>query len=360
MSTITWGMLQKSLVDNETIEQAIVRLVTEHNNDETAHLGVGQSLQSHKASEVIDHLAKSILAEKLHTSAEVFECVVAPVGGDYTSIQDAIDSGKKRIFVKAGTYIIDSPITIRGSNYLIQGENKWDTVIRLADGVNDSVIKIDGSEDPPISDITIRNFWINGNKTEQTSGHGIYIICAYTVKIEDCCVTSCKESGIYLVDSSKCSIIFNYITFCNINGIYLAMDESDCLYNSIFNNTIASNFSNQIYIQSGNFNNILSNYIQGFSTTGNNGLKLGSHHSIVVANQIITHAVDGIVIDGNNNVVYGNKCWNCKRYGIYVSSKASDNMVRLNYLLGNSSGGMYDGGTNTRKAASTTNDNIIS
>lgn len=64
MTTI-WGLLTKSLVDNETIEQAIDRIVAAHNADETAHLGTGQSLQSHKASEIIDHLARSILRDKL-------------------------------------------------------------------------------------------------------------------------------------------------------------------------------------------------------------------------------------------------------------------------------------------------------
>jgi len=61
----TWGLLPKSQTDDELIEQAIVRLVTEHNEDESAHLGTGQSLQSHKASEVIDHVAQSIVSDKL-------------------------------------------------------------------------------------------------------------------------------------------------------------------------------------------------------------------------------------------------------------------------------------------------------
>lgn len=64
MTTI-WGLLSKSLVDNEKIEEAINRLIAAHNADETAHLDVGQSLQSHKASEIIDHLASSIIADKI-------------------------------------------------------------------------------------------------------------------------------------------------------------------------------------------------------------------------------------------------------------------------------------------------------
>jgi hypothetical protein len=65
MSTPVWGLLSKSLVDAETIEEAIVRLITAHNNDEEAHLGEGQALQSHKASEIIDHAALSIVTDKI-------------------------------------------------------------------------------------------------------------------------------------------------------------------------------------------------------------------------------------------------------------------------------------------------------
>lgn len=61
----TWGMLPKSQVDPEKIEEAIARMIKEHNEDETAHLGPGQSLQSHKASEIIDHLINSIVTDKL-------------------------------------------------------------------------------------------------------------------------------------------------------------------------------------------------------------------------------------------------------------------------------------------------------
>jgi len=65
MSTEIWGLLAKSATDSETIEDAIIRLIAAHNDDETAHLEVGQSLQSHKASEIIDHLALSIVADKI-------------------------------------------------------------------------------------------------------------------------------------------------------------------------------------------------------------------------------------------------------------------------------------------------------
>ena len=69
MSAITWGMLSKAQDDPETIEEAIVRLIAAHNDDNESHLAAGQSLQSHKAAEIIDHLAESIVHDKIERGA---------------------------------------------------------------------------------------------------------------------------------------------------------------------------------------------------------------------------------------------------------------------------------------------------
>jgi hypothetical protein len=45
---ITWGQLAKSQTDPEKIEEAIKRLINEHNADPEAHLVEGGSLKSHK------------------------------------------------------------------------------------------------------------------------------------------------------------------------------------------------------------------------------------------------------------------------------------------------------------------------
>jgi hypothetical protein len=62
---ITWGQLAKSQTDPEKIEEAIQRLVAEHNANPEAHLVEGGSLQSHKMAEIIDHLVESVIADKI-------------------------------------------------------------------------------------------------------------------------------------------------------------------------------------------------------------------------------------------------------------------------------------------------------
>jgi hypothetical protein len=63
-----WGTLQKSQDNAETIEQAIVRLIGEHEEDPEAHLGEGESLEQHKKSEIIDHPPQSIVPDKFTTN----------------------------------------------------------------------------------------------------------------------------------------------------------------------------------------------------------------------------------------------------------------------------------------------------
>lgn len=73
MSIQSWGGLQKSADDDETIEEAINRLISVHEGDSEAHLGVGESLQTHKAEDVIDHPASSVLRDKIAFDRRIFD-----------------------------------------------------------------------------------------------------------------------------------------------------------------------------------------------------------------------------------------------------------------------------------------------
>ena len=104
MSLPVWGNLAKSQTDAEKIEEAIVRLITEHNEDETAHLGVGQSLQSHKAAEIIDHLAESIVEDKIADGEISSRCITNDqiVGKDFRTDIDVGEDVDGVIFGPAG------------------------------------------------------------------------------------------------------------------------------------------------------------------------------------------------------------------------------------------------------------------
>lgn len=59
-----WGQLEKATDDNQTIEEAIAAAIAVHESDSEAHLGSGESLESHKTEGVIDHPIGSVLADK--------------------------------------------------------------------------------------------------------------------------------------------------------------------------------------------------------------------------------------------------------------------------------------------------------
>lgn len=90
MPSQNWGDLTKSQVDDELVEEAITRLVEVHNNNEEAHLAVGQSLQSHKAFEIIDHLAGSIVEDKIGDGEISSRCITTDqiIGKDFRTASD--------------------------------------------------------------------------------------------------------------------------------------------------------------------------------------------------------------------------------------------------------------------------------
>lgn len=75
MSAETWGLLAKSQSDSTTIDQAIAAAIADHEADSSAHLGSGESLESHRASDILDHPEGSVVADKLPKNGIVFNSV---------------------------------------------------------------------------------------------------------------------------------------------------------------------------------------------------------------------------------------------------------------------------------------------
>ena len=67
---MTWSNLPKSQTDNETIEQAIMRIVAQHETDNTSHMGIGESIDVHRKELVLDHAVGSVLLDK-ETMSEI-------------------------------------------------------------------------------------------------------------------------------------------------------------------------------------------------------------------------------------------------------------------------------------------------
>ena len=94
MANPTWDLLQKNLTDPETIEEAIARLITAHEADPTAHLGVGESLQAHKADDILDHPAGSVLSDKRsNNQIEISTCFENSAGWTASAVHSSFYFG---------------------------------------------------------------------------------------------------------------------------------------------------------------------------------------------------------------------------------------------------------------------------
>lgn len=112
-----WGTLNRALNDPTLIDEAIGQAVAAHNDDPDAHLGDEQSLQSHRAAEIIDHLAESVVNDKIAPQARTYTAIVDPSSEtDYSSVQSALDyvaaKGGGTILIVAGTYDITDTLNI--------------------------------------------------------------------------------------------------------------------------------------------------------------------------------------------------------------------------------------------------------
>jgi hypothetical protein len=73
MSIETWGLMPKSQEDGETVEGAIVRLISAHEADPEAHTGIDESLAAHREYGILDHKAGSVLADKMTFTEMMWE-----------------------------------------------------------------------------------------------------------------------------------------------------------------------------------------------------------------------------------------------------------------------------------------------
>jgi hypothetical protein len=102
MTLPLWGSLEKDQDDATTIDEAIAAAIVEHEEDPTAHLGDGESLASHKAEDVIDHPAGSILPDKRSARDLEWNLNFPSVDG-YTTIGDVTaEDLKARLYVEDG------------------------------------------------------------------------------------------------------------------------------------------------------------------------------------------------------------------------------------------------------------------
>lgn len=144
MATI-WDNIPRALDDTQTIGEAINEAINDHNADNTAHLGDDESLQSHRAAEIIDHLAESVVNDKLKKTARRYVAIVDPDSiSDFDTIQSAVDYavqiGGGDIFIKRGIHYVDYGLKLLPTISIV-GEGQYETQV-IFNGTNTERIEI--------------------------------------------------------------------------------------------------------------------------------------------------------------------------------------------------------------------------
>jgi hypothetical protein len=103
MSIETWGEMAKSQIDPTKIEERMTEMIAEHEADPEAHLGEGESLESHRANEVIDHPAGSVPVDKF-SFARIIKTWFESIDGwtDYSDGSGSATPGLGSLFLTTG------------------------------------------------------------------------------------------------------------------------------------------------------------------------------------------------------------------------------------------------------------------
>lgn len=181
MSIETWGQMPRAGDDPETITEYVDRKIAEHNENNQAHLGEGESIDEHRKEKVIDHPEGSILADKLTNTEQVVQdsftnldrwttsgSVATP---SFSGVILAVDSDMQQALIHSGSPFIGS-INYE-KEYVLQYTLGFSYVQQACEGTfglgrvfNDQFLSGFGFQ---IENTQVRGFWFTSNGEEQTS-----------------------------------------------------------------------------------------------------------------------------------------------------------------------------------------------
>lgn len=246
-----------------------------------------------------------------------------------------------RILLMQGTYTISSAIVLNRNNCVIEGSGLDNTVIVIANNANCNAFQ-NTSTDVIIFN-ALKNFTVDGNRTQNTTGYGCYITKSdsghfWDFYLRDVWFKECSNDGFYAYDGHGYVLDHVLSEYNDGNGITFAANGID--EPEIKNGTIKMN--------------------------GGDGISIGSNGGIVSENEVTDNSGYGIKMSCIGGVVYGNNVGANTLSGIYVTSQygvqiinnviksnkqhgvlvdTSDTIIVNNYLGGNGvqTSNTYDG-----------------
>ncbi len=248
--------------------------------------------------------------------------------GDFTAIQQAIDTAQPGdiIHVYSGTYheqlLIKQPnLSIQGKPYELGSGNDSDHPIIDGGGIGD-VIRIE-------TEHTILSGFIIQHSGSMYPNAGIFIISDNNTIIENGIIAN--YYGILVNNCSSTIISQNYILSNQIDGIILLATNE----NIISDNIIKENGFQGIYLLETTQHQIKENTI---ALNGKDGIQLNNHcrHHLIEDNEIYSNSIDGIKINHENNTditIRKNTIESNKWNGIHIMNGAGNQIMENDITL---------------------------
>jgi parallel beta-helix repeat protein len=291
-----------------------------------------------------------------------------------TVIQNTLNNGAQ-ILLKSGTYEV-STLTL-SVNTTIEGVG-WATVLKLKDGVNDALLKIDSVEN-----VRIRNMVLDANKAgNPIQSWAIWIKDGNHTEISNCKIMNATRNNITTAPSvnyvNNVLIFNNEITGADGYGIdarimrggairdnYIhdnngGIELAGTVETTIEGNYITSNKVSGIQSNNGSYSNsIIGNHI----TRNTYGMRFvqgtyWNERNRIVGNYIAENGKEGILAEKlrrseilGNTIYYNSRDSHKTYYAINLLTECFNNRIIGNYLGIGSAGGLNEAGTS--------NDNLI-
>lgn len=396
MAIICWGNLAKSAESTQRIEQSIEDYIESHDENPNAHMGPDYALGAHRLMVELDHLPYSIFNKYLYPQSRNYKAIVDPVGnGDVTTIQAGIDYvnglGGGTVYIKAGTYVLNSDITLY-SNITLEGEDDDLTIIDFNNTTK--IITAVGTFANRLTNIKLNNIQVKNSLNIKYGAIRFTYVNDST--IEECYFTGNWDSGnsdgrdIFVESCKRLNIIrcrsvlsgwlvygsgfYNVIEKCFSDSSYAGLCYGIGYYGFIRDNIILDSTNIAIFIDINNTGTqVINNYIW---RQDNYGISIGSPECLIDGNEIdgVNAGNNGIVLTSSiidirivNNFLYringdcvylntccdvtqiiGNQFYVCSGYGVVISNVSCDKNILLgNVFRGCSSGAYQDSGTST-------------
>jgi len=255
---------------------------------------------------------------------------------DQAEINEALSnlpSGGGIVRIKKGTYNLTGVVEILKSNVILEGEGTA-TLLRVVNSANlGDVVRIGNGGSVSYTNITIRDFMIDGNQANQTSGANSPLVLWGTtsykhskLNIENMWLTGAKQDCLKVI-AIEDSVIKNCYIYSNVGTAIGLFTTSQ--YISIVGNVLVSN-SYGVYDNACNYNTMTGNVVRnnGYGFYVSSGLR-----ETITGNMIFTSTNYGVYLTGAQRVtVTGNNFYG-DNWSIVVGN--SSNITKYNVITGN-------------------------